>query len=243
MQANIDSEFSLNGRLNYRPFSALTLRNTLQLSPSSPTQPQGSQVQLEASYKGSDFSVDLKAMNPSVLDSNSLTGILIGSYLQSVTPKLALGLETMWQRQTGEEGPQTVTNYAARYNAGSWIGSASLLPAQGVLQGSYWRHLNEQVDVGLDLNLSLLGTLSSAAGGGAALGSMMGQVKNDGTATMGAKYTFRTGAAFRGQVDSSGKVAAVLEKRLAPMIQFTFAGEMDHAKVSLRHVPCTCKDA
>ena len=190
-------------------------------------------VQLEAQYKGQDFNLDLKAMNPSVLESASsdVTGIFIASYLQSITPKLAVGLESMWQRQSGEEGPQTITSYALRYKAGPWIASAQLMPAQGVLQTSYWQRVSRQVDVGLDLNLSLMGTLSGAAGGGAALGPMMGQLKNEGTATAGVKYDFRQ-SAFRAQVDSQGKVSALLERRVAPMVQMTFAGEMDHAKVS-----------
>ncbi|KAL9087694.1 MAG: hypothetical protein Q9159_003506 [Coniocarpon cinnabarinum] len=230
MQGNVNNEFSLSSQFNYRPFSALTLRNSVSLSPSTASQAQSNTVQVEATYKGQDFSVDLKAINPSVIDSpdSDLTGILVGSYLQSITPRLALGLETMWQRQTGDEPPQTITSYAMRYRAPTWIASAQLMPTQGVLQSSYWQKVAKQVDVGLDLNLSLMGTLSGAAGG-AALGPMMGQLKNEGTATAGIKYEFRT-SQFRGQVDSNGKVSALLERRVAPMIMMTFAGEMDHAK-------------
>lgn len=192
-------------------------------------------VQLEANYKGQDFSIDLKAMNPSVLDaSNKFTGILVGSYLQSITPKLALGLETMWQRTAGDEPPSAMTSYAMRYKSDDWIASGTLMPAHGILQGAYWKRLSKSVEAGLDINMSLAGTLSGAAGSDAAamggMGPMMGALKNEGTATLGAKYDFRT-SVFRGQVDTTGKVAAVLDKRIAPMIQFTFAGEMDHSKV------------
>ena len=195
-------------------------------------------VQLEASYKGQDFTLDMKAMNPSILDaSNKFTGILVGSYLQSVTPSLALGLETMWQRQTGEEGPSTITSYAARYKADNWIASAQLVPIQGMLTSAYWRRISKSVEAGIDVNLNLMGTLSGASG----MGPMMGALKNEGSTTLGAKYDFRT-STFRGQVDSTGKVAAVLEKRIAPMVQFSFAGEMDHVKVRCNtlwdRVPC-----
>lgn len=233
-QGSLDNDFQLSSRLNYRPFSALTLKNSFSLSPQSAGSPSQSMAQLEAEYKGQDFTIDLKAMNPSILDaSNKFTGILVGSYLQSVTPKLALGLETMWQRQTGDEGPTTMTSYALRYKGNDWIASGQLVPAHGMLQGAYWRRLAKNVEAGLDVNLSLMGTLSGAAGGAGGLGAMgpmMGALKNEGTATIGAKYDFRT-SVFRGQIDSTGKVAAVLEKRIAQMVQFTFAGEMDHAKV------------
>ena len=205
-------------------------------------------VQLEANYKGADFSADIKAMNPSILDaSNKFTGIFIGSYLQSVTPKLALGLETMWQRQAGDEPPTALTSYAMRYKSDEWIASGTLLPTQGILQGAYWRRLSKTVEAGLDINMSLLGTLSGAAGGAGALGGMgpmAGAPKNEGTATLGAKYDFRS-SVFRGQIDTSGKVAAVLEKRIVPMVTFTFAGEMDHSKVCyprLRSTLLQCTD-
>ena len=234
MQGNVDNEFAINGRLNYRPFSALTIRNSLQLAPASAAGPSQSMLQIETSYKGPDYCLELKAMNPSILEANNkLSGIIIGSYLQSLTPRLALGIETMWQRQTGDEPPQTITSYAARYKAGDWIASGQLMPTQGVLNGAYWRRLSRSVEAGLDINISLLGMLSSAMGGGANLGPMMGQLKNEGTATMGAKYDFRN-SVFRAQIDSTGKVAALLERRITPVVQFTFGGEMDHSKGSTR---------
>lgn len=177
-------------------------------------------VQLEADYVGKDFNANLKGMNPSLLD-GGLTGIWVGSYMQSVTPRLSLGMETMWQRPGMEQGPETFTSYAGRYKADDWIAAAQLLPGQGSIQATYWKRLAERVEAGLEVNLSFLG-LSGAQG-------MMGPMKNEGVATMGAKYDFRT-SVFRGQVDTTGKVSAVLEKRIAPPVMITFAGEMDHSK-------------
>ncbi len=181
-------------------------------------------VQLETDYTGADFTMNIKAMNPSLLEGN-LTGIFVGSYMQSVTPRIALGLETVWQRAGGGQGPDIVTSYAARYKGSDWIASAQLLQ-QGGVQASYWKRLAERVEAGVDVNLSFLGL--AGAGGG----MMGGMSKNDGVATIGAKYDFRT-SVFRGQIDSQGKVACLLEKRLAPPVQITFAGELDHSKVSL----------
>ena len=51
-----------------------------------------SMIQIEQDYQGMDYSVNVKAMNPSPLD---LSGIYIGSYLQAVTKNLAFGVEVL----------------------------------------------------------------------------------------------------------------------------------------------------
>lgn len=51
-------------------------------------------IQLEQDYQGQDYSLNVKAVNPWPAD---LTGIYIGSYLQSFTKNIALGLETLYQ--------------------------------------------------------------------------------------------------------------------------------------------------
>ena len=48
------------------------------------------QISLEQDYTGDDFTAQLKSINPSVLE-GGLTGMFIGSYMQSITPRLALG--------------------------------------------------------------------------------------------------------------------------------------------------------
>jgi mitochondrial import receptor subunit TOM40 len=60
---------------------------------------------------------------------------------------------------------------------------------------------------------------------------MMGGPTKEGVATLGAKYEFSR-SIFRAQVDSQGKIGCLLEKVVAPPVRMTFAGEMDHAKVS-----------
>jgi len=179
-------------------------------------------VSLENDWTGEDFSASLKAMNPSLLE-GGLTGIFVGSYLQSVTPRLSLGLEGIWQRAGAGQGPDAVMSYAARYRGSDWILSGNLL-AQGGIQTSFWKRLSDKVEAGVDLNLQLLG-LAGGAGG-----MMMGGPRNDGSATLGAKYEFRS-SIFRGQVDSAGKVSCVLEKAISPPVRVTFAGELDHVKV------------
>jgi mitochondrial import receptor subunit TOM40 len=48
--------------------------------------------------------------------------------------------------------------------------------------------------------------------------------------TIGAKYDLRL-ATFRAQLDSTGKVSALLEQRFTPTFAFLISGEIDHFKV------------
>lgn len=216
MQGNIDNEGQLSTRFNYRWSQALITKSQVQIAPS-----QQAMLQVENEYTGNDFTASLKALNPSALD-GGLTGIYVGSYLQSVTPSLALGLEAVWQRQALNQGPDTAVTYSAKYRGSDWIASA-VLAAGGAVQTSYWRRLSDKVDVGADLSLSFAGL---SGGGG-----MMGGPRKEGVATVGAKYDFRL-STFRAQVDSTGKIGCLLEKRNIPGVQITFAAEMDHVKVS-----------
>jgi len=186
--------------------------------------PGGAQVSLEQDYTGDDFTASLKSINPSVLE-GGLTGMFIGSYMQSVTPRLSLGLEGVMQKPGGGQGPEAAISYAARYKGDDWIGSLQLL-TQGGLQGSYWRKLTDKVETGVDVNLQFAG-LSGA-------NAMMGGARKEGTATLGAKYEFSR-SIFRAQVDSQGKIGCLLDKVIAPPVRVTFAGEMDHVKVRRDH--------
>lgn len=177
---------------------------------------------VEQDYTGADFTASVKAMNPSILE-GGLTGIVVGDYLQSITPRLALGLNAVWQRAAMNQGPETMISYAARYKGDEWIGSASLA-TMGALRLSYWRKLAAQVEAGVAVDLAAQPGMSMGPG-------MMVPGKKEGTATIGAKYDFRA-SSFRAQVDSQGKVSCLLDKRIAPAVQVTFSGEIDHVKVS-----------
>lgn len=183
--------------------------------------PGAAQVSLEQDYTGADFSASIKSINPSILE-GGLTGMFIGSYLQAVTPRLALGLEGVLQKPGGGMGPEAALSYAGKYKGDDWIASLQLL-TQGGLQGSYWRRLTDKVETGVDVNLQFAG-LSGA-------NAMMGGPSREGSATLGAKYEFAR-SIFRAQVDSKGKIGCLLDKVIAPPVRVTFAGEMDHVKVS-----------
>ncbi|OQO14474.1 hypothetical protein B0A48_01352 [Cryoendolithus antarcticus] len=222
-QAQLDSDLSLSARFNQRLTQSLIFKTQVQIQPASNAGPGGAQLSFEQDYTGADFSASLKSINPSILE-GGLTGMFIGSYLQAVTPRLALGLEGVLQRPGGGMGPEAALSYAGKYRGDDWVGSLQIL-AQGGLQGSYWKRLTDKVETGVDVNLQFAG-LSGA-------NSMMGGPSKDGVATLGAKWEFSR-SIFRAQVDSQGKIGCLLEKVVAPPVRMTFAGEMDHVKNSAK---------
>jgi mitochondrial import receptor subunit TOM40 len=217
MQGTIDTDGNLGTRFSYRTTPSSISRANFQIAPAGSGQDM---AQFEHEYTGADFTAHLKAYNPSFLD-GGLTGIFIGSYLQSVTPKLSIGLEALWQRGGLTQGPDTGVSYVARYKSNDWIATAQL-QAQGALSTSYWRKLSDKVQAGVDMTLSL----APPAGG----------LQKEGVTTFGAKYDFML-STFRAQVDTKGKLACFLEKRVGGPISMTFGADVDHftqqAKIGL----------
>jgi mitochondrial import receptor subunit TOM40 len=166
-------------------------------------------IQLEQDYQGSDYSINVKALNPLPTD---MSGVYIGKYLQSVSNNFALGAEMLYQRSSPKMA-ESMTTYLLKYQGvkRNWIATAQFQLA-GVLQASYWQKLSEKVEVAADLQM-----LSTP-------------MRRDAIATVGAKYELRM-ASFRAQLDSTGKVSALLEQRFAPAFAFQLAGEIDHFKV------------
>jgi mitochondrial import receptor subunit TOM40 len=172
-------------------------------------------LSVEHDRVGKDYSLSLKTFNPQPAD---LTGTYLASYLQSLTPHLALGVEAVYQRPTPEIEDCSV-GYMAKYHnvrkdeqgqpmKDSWIATAQIL-SQGMWQATYWKKLAERVDAGVDLVVQ----------------PALDPRQRKAVATAGVKYDFRM-ATFRGQVDSDGKVSALLEQRLSPAFAFLVAGEM-----------------
>lgn len=171
-------------------------------------------IQLEHDYSGQDFNANIKAINPSP---SNLTGVYIGSYLQSVSKNLAIGLEGLYQRPTPQTSDLAIS-YLAKLTSTdkTWIATAQLQPS-GILQATYWQKLSEKVEVAAELQV------------------LSAPTRRDAVATLGAKYDFRA-ATFRAQIDSTGKVSALLEQRFVPAFAFLVAGEIDHFKVCILHV-------
>ncbi|KAF8590596.1 hypothetical protein K439DRAFT_1627843 [Ramaria rubella] len=204
MQGGVDTEGNVNARLNQGWSTSNVTKVQAQFS-----QRDGhNMIQMEHDYQGLDYSANIKAVNPMPTD---LTGIYMASYLQSLTKNLALGFETLYQRPTPDM-EEISTSYLLKYTGAKrdWIATAQFQPA-GILQATYWQKLNEKVEVAADLQVIAAPT------------------RRDAIATLGAKYDLRM-ATFRAQIDSSGKVSALLEQRFAPTLSFLVSGEIDHFK-------------
>lgn len=218
LQGNMDNDKSLSGRLHYGWSKNATTKANIQIANGQP-----SMLQLEHDFQGSDYSINFKALNPSFLDS-AFTGVAVGSYLQSLTPKLALGLETVYSAQSVAHPPDAAVSFMGRYVSGDWIATGQI-QAQGALIASFYRKVTDKVEAGVETNIGLANTQAAMMGGESP--------SIDGTTTVGAKYEFRQ-SVFRGQVDSNGKVSVLLERRVLPVVSITFAGEIDHAKNTSR---------
>ncbi|EPQ58732.1 hypothetical protein GLOTRDRAFT_27444, partial [Gloeophyllum trabeum ATCC 11539] len=204
MQGGVDHEGSVNARFNKGWTPNLVTKMQAQLS----SQAGHNMIQIENDYSGRDYNLNVKAINPSPAD---FSGIYVGSYLQSLTRNLALGFETMVQRPTPDM-TELSTSYVAKWTSTdkNWIATA-LLQQPGILQATYWQKLSEKVDVAADLQV------------------ISAPTRRDAVATLGAKWDLRM-STFRAQLDSTGKVSALLEQRFAPTFAFIIGGEIDHFK-------------
>jgi mitochondrial import receptor subunit TOM40 len=204
LQGGFDHDGNVNARMN----QGWTANNVTKLQGQFSSQVGHNMLQIEHDYQGIDYNLNAKVINVSPSD---LTGIYIGSYLQSFTKNLALGIEGFYQRPTSDMA-EFSTSWLAKYTSDKkdWIATAQLQP-QGILQTTYWQKLSDKVEVAADLQVIAAPT------------------RRDAIATLGAKYDLRM-ATFRAQVDSTGKVSALLEQRFAPTLAFLLSGEIDHSK-------------
>jgi mitochondrial import receptor subunit TOM40 len=137
----------------YDHFDILTdhcaaLFNILQLL----STPGHSVLQLEQDYQGADYSLNVKTVNPSPVDS---TGIFILSYLQSVTQRVALGTEIVYQRMTPEI-EETLKQFVVKYTGDDCIATLNYQEL-GAIQASYYQKINEKVEFGSELQVVLAG--------------------------------------------------------------------------------------
>lgn len=222
MQGNIDNELSLSGRLNYGWDKNNISKLTLQISQGQPTM-----CQIEQDFQGSDFSLNFKTLNPSISSTGLFTGVAVGSILQSVTPQLALGLETIYSRGQSAMPADSAVSYVTRYVGAKqdWIFSGQL-QANGSLIASFWRKVASNVEAGLETTLQA----SMVPITDPVIGTPIGiQPTIEGSTTLGCKYEYRQ-SVFRGSVDTSGKVGCFLERKILPTLSVLFCGELDHFK-------------
>ncbi|XP_041983626.1 mitochondrial import receptor subunit TOM40 homolog 1-like [Aricia agestis] len=150
-------------------------------------------------YKGSDYTIAMAYAKP---DFSEKSSVLVGQYLQSVTRRLALGAELVYQASPRVPGGEiAVASGAARYTMDDSEVSATVSPASFHI--CYFKQASEQLQVVAEMETSFRGMES--------------------TGTIGYQVTIpKADLVFRGMVDSNWTIGAVLEKKLQPL-PFTFA--------------------
>ncbi|EJT77304.1 mitochondrial import receptor subunit tom-40 [Gaeumannomyces tritici R3-111a-1] len=216
MQGSVDNEMAVSTRFNWRWSSAFVTKSSFQLGGG------GGQdmVQIENDYTGGDFSASVKALNPSFLE-GGISGIYVGSYMQSLTKRLSLGLEGVWQRASLSTPPETVMSYVAKYKTDDWVATGQL-SGQGQINTTFWRKISDKVQAGIDMTLSVAPADPEAAMFGAPTA-----LTTQGVTTAGVKYDFRM-STLRAQVDTKGKMGCLVEKRVGGPVMMTVAAEIDH---------------
>eukprot|EP00158_Paraphelidium_tribonemae_P001661 Partr_v1_DN24664_c0_g2_i1_m59785 putative Translocase of outer mitochondrial membrane 40 homolog len=199
---SVDHEGSLQARGSYPVSRDLVTKFQSQIG----NAPGQAMLQLEADYSGTDYSLNCKSINASPTD---LTGIFVGQYLQSVHPRLALGLEVAHQHPAPEIS-ETNMSVVGKLTGADWALTSNLTQV-GAFQTTYYHRVSDQVDLGAELQVAAAGN------------------RREAVCTIGGKWEFRQ-ASFRGQVDTNGRVSAVLEEKMAPGFSVFFVGDIDHLK-------------
>jgi len=205
LMADMDPSGGLQAHIIHAPTSRTRCKMMAQIAES-----KWKSLQLTTDYKGEDFTASLTMGNPDLLGG---TGMGILHYLQSVTPKLALGAELAYQAAPQIPGGHIgVLSVCGRYT-GSDFTSSTTLSNSGALHTSYYQKCSPDLSVGVELEASLAGECR---------------------ATVGYKVEIpRAGLNFKGSVNSDWEVTAVMEKKLLP-IPFSLAlcGMINHPKNS-----------
>lgn len=161
-------------------------------------------IQSDAEYRGNDFTASITTANIDIINNS---GVVVGHYLQRMTPSVDVGGELLYQYGSQEAAMMSV---AGRYTSDRWIASATL--GQTGWHLSYWHKGNENVKVGVEYEYNTRARDSSVSAG-----YQMEVPKSNIT--------------FRGMLDTNWTVAAVMEKRLPPLpFTFVLSGMINHAK-------------
>ena len=204
----VDTNGIFQSKYHYNFTKNLTLKLQSQLS----KQPGQSMAQTELDYQGSDYSINIKAINPDLADGGS--GIYTTSFLQSLSKHFSAGIEVIAQKATQRDPTDLGYNVAGRYATDNWIAAVNIQQF-AALQASYCHKVNERVELGTELQMLLFGP------------------RRDAIATVGAKFDYRQ-ALIRTQIDSTGKVGLVYEERLFPGFSLLLSGELDHVRNASR---------
>ncbi|KAI8904509.1 eukaryotic porin-domain-containing protein [Powellomyces hirtus] len=230
------------------PKTASTSKVTAHMS----GQPGQNMVQLEHDHVGSDYSINVKAVNPNPFDkaaswaskgsTTSTTGVYQLAYLQSVTPTVALGTELVYQRML-PDSEESALSFALRYApAPTPVPPPSTLPmgmpspfppvdpkaptqvfTSVYSPGTGLLHSSYWRRVSQRLEVCAeLQLLMTGYG-------KMGPGRREGLASVGFKLD-TINSTIRGMIDTTGRLSAILEERIVGGIAFQLSGEIDYAK-------------
>ncbi|KAJ2822583.1 translocase of outer mitochondrial membrane [Coemansia erecta] len=205
MHGKMDTDFNLQARLNHTLSKQVQIKSQAQMMKSDAQ----SMFQAEAEYTGADYTANIKAINPSLVDG---TGIYLASYLQSVTKKLSLGAELLYQSPMPQI-QETSISLAMRYQPSEdrmWVAQTQ---GSNMLTTSYWRKVSDKCEAGAELQMINIPT----------------QDRREASCSVGVKYEFAQ-SNIRAMADNFGKVSMLLEEKIAPGFSFLLSGELDHLK-------------
>ncbi|KAI8803056.1 eukaryotic porin/Tom40 [Cladochytrium replicatum] len=176
---------------------------------------------------------------------STTTGDFKLAFLQSLSNTIQLGLELNYARPTPDATDPLTTTYAIRHSVVQNLNpppavppsvpspfnmirpsnpadptevlAASFTPAAGLWIASYWRRINQRLEVAAELQM--LATAGSAKGDG----------RREGIATVGFKLDTPM-ATVRGSVTSGGHVQTIIEERLTPGLSLHLSGDLDYGK-------------
>lgn len=169
-------------------------------------------VQYSGEYRGTNYTGTLTGAN---IDLNNRSGILVGQYLQNVRPRVALGAEWLHQYSPAVPGGYiSVVSMVGRYTGDNYVVAGTL--GMSAIHASYYLRTNESTQVGVEVETNLRV--------GESLATLAYQLDVP-----------KANLVFRGMVDSSWTVGAVMEKKLAPLpFTFSLSAMLNHAKAQSR---------
>ena len=185
------SDGRVNGRIFLNHTPALTSKIIADVGP----QPDSSKFSWDLDYRGSDYSSQLKVASG---------GIMAVSYLQSITPSLALGGEGFHQNKSGF----SAITLAGKYKLAQGTASMSV-SSFGPIIASYVHRVTPKVAFASELFLD--------------------SRTRDSHLTVGYRFDLKS-AVVIGNIDSTGRVAATLEERINPALSLILSGELFHQK-------------
>ena len=154
--------------------------------------------QMDAEHHGTDHSLTFRmTKGPQVY----------ASYLQSITPSLALGGDTLFDFSEGGG----VFSLGGKYTGGDWTGVAMLAQYGQICLVQYIKHVSPG-------RMALVADL------------VVNPLTLDSQTVLGAEVNMKQ-SRFVTTVDNGGKISALLESRVVPnAVTLLLSGEVDHAK-------------